>query len=55
MTREEIEAFVRDVIASGSSASRDGIDAQVKRIADRWDDDQTQTWNRAVAEGRAAQ
>lgn len=54
MTKDEMREFVREVIASGSSLWADGVDAQVEKIVDKWDDDQTETWNRAVAEGRAA-
>lgn len=52
MTRDEIQAFVREVIGSGSSFSSEGINAQVEKIVERWEEDRSEACREAVSNDR---
>jgi len=54
VTREEIEGFVRDVVrgAQHIAGERRREDRIVEQIADRWQSDDDDTWQRGVWVGQ---
>lgn len=52
MTKDEMRVFVREVIQSGSSFSSEGINAQVEKIVERWEEDRSEACREAVSDDR---